>query len=89
MAAINIMELIQQYAVIPVAGVCYLVGYLLKTVFENFQNKYIPLALLPVGIFGVLWINAWAVTPEIILSGICSAALAVYIHQNGKQLTNN
>ena len=83
---INIMEIISKYAVIPVAAVCFLVGWLLKNVWEGFNNKYIPLVLLPVALVGVLWLNSWAVTPENVMAGICSAALAVYIHNTGKHL---
>lgn len=83
---LDIMSIIQQYAVIPVAAACFLLGYLLKNVWEAFPNKYIPLVLLPVALVGVLWLNAWAVTPANVMAGICSAALAVYIHQNGKHL---
>lgn len=80
----NIVEFIQQYAVLPVAVVCFMAGWLLKHVFENFNNKYIPLILAPIGIVGVLWTNGWAVTPENVLAGICSAALAVYAHSAAK-----
>lgn len=83
---LDIMGLVQQYAVIPVAAVCFMLGYVLKNVWEGFPNKYIPLIMLPVAVVGVLWVNAWAVTPENILAGISSAALAVYVHQNGKHL---
>lgn len=83
---IDIMAIIQQYAIIPVAAVCVLLGWLLKNTFTAFPNKFIPLALLPVAMVAVLWLNAWAFTPENILAGFCSAALAVYVHQNGKHL---
>lgn len=83
---LDIMSIIQQYAVIPVTIACLLLGYLLKHAWEAFPNKYIPLALLPVALVGVLWVNSWAVTPANVMAGICSAALAVYIHQNGKHL---
>lgn len=83
---INIMDIIQQYAVIPVAVVCFMVGWLMKNVWEEFNNKYIPLVLLPVALVGVLWLNDWALTPENVMAGICSAALAVYVHNTGKHL---
>ena len=82
----DILAIMQEYAVLPLAGVCYLVGWLLKNSWAQFPNKFIPLAMLPVGLVGVLWLNSWALTPHNIMSGICSAALAVYLHQNGKQL---
>lgn len=82
----DIMAIIQDYALVPVAVACFLVGWLLKNVWESFPNKFIPLVLLPLAIVGVLWLNAWAVTPETIMAGISSAALAVYAHQTGKNL---
>lgn len=83
---INIMEIVQQYAVIPVAVVCLLIGAFLKTNLPEFPNRFIPLALTAVALVGVLWVNGWAFTPQNVLAGFCSAALAVYIHQNGKHL---
>lgn len=83
---IDIMSIIGQYAVIPVAAVCWMVGWTLKHVWEGFDNRFIPVAIVPVGIVSVLWLNAWAVTPETILGGVCSAAAAVWLHQTGKQL---
>ena len=84
---LDIFGIVQQYAVVPVAAVCFMMGYMLKRVFAAFPDNFIPLVLLPVGIVGVLWLNGWAFTPENVLAGICSAALAVYLHQNYKQIT--
>lgn len=83
---LDIMTFVEQYALIPVAAVCWMVGWLLKHVWEGFPNRFIPLVLLPIGIVGVLWLNAWAVTPENVLAGICSTAVAVYAHQAVKQI---
>lgn len=82
----DIMAIIQDYALVPVAVACFLVGWLLKNVWSGFPNKIIPVVLLPLAIVGVLWLNGWAVTPENIMAGISSAALAVYAHQTGKHL---
>lgn len=82
--AFNLMAIIEQYAVIPVTVVCLDVGWVLKNAFEKFNNKYIPLALFPVAVVGVLWMRGWAFTPDTFFAGFCSAALAVYIHSGGK-----
>lgn len=82
----NVLEYIQQYAVIPVAVVCFMAGWLLKNVFDAFNSKYIPIVLLPIGIVGVLWMNGWNFTPQNVFAGICSAALAVYAHSAGKHV---
>lgn len=83
---LDIMAIIEQYSLIPVAAVCWMLGWLLKHVWAGFPDRFIPVALLPVAIVGVLWLNGWAVTPENILAGISSAAVAVYAHQTAKQL---
>ena len=83
---INILDIINQYAIIPVATVCFFVGWLLKNVWANFNTKLIPVVLLPVGLVGALWLKGWAFTPETIMAGICSAALAVYVHSTGKHI---
>ncbi|MBR3795718.1 MAG: phage holin family protein [Clostridia bacterium] len=80
----DIFAIIQEYAVMAVAGACYLLGALIKHT-TPVDNRWIPLLLLPVGVVGVLWINAWEITPDTIMGGICSTALAVYAHQTGKQ----
>lgn len=84
---INIVEVIQKYAVIPVAVACLLIGWLIKHTIEVIDNKWIPLILVAVGMVGVLWINAWAFTPQNFMAGLCSAALAVWIHNNYKNMT--
>ncbi len=86
---IDIMSIVEQYAIIPVAAVCWMVGWLLKHVWEGFPNRFIPVAIVPIGIVSVLWLNAWAVTPDTILGGVCSAAAAVWLHQMGKQLNDH
>lgn len=83
---LDIMAIVQEYAILPVAAVCVLLGYLLKNTWAAFPNQFIPLVLLPVALVGVMWLNAWAITPENVMAGVCSAALAVYVHQNIKHL---
>lgn len=85
---IDLLGIAQQYAVLPVTVVCLGVGWILKNAFPNFNNNFIPLALFPVGIVGVLWINGFAWTPDTFFAGFCSAGLAVYIHSGGKHLLN-
>lgn len=83
---LDIMATIQQGATIPVAVVCFLMGAWLKKI-SFIPDEFIPIALGVVGVVGVLWFNGWAVTPENVFGGIFSAALAVYAHQTGKQMT--
>ncbi|MBQ8616252.1 MAG: phage holin family protein [Clostridia bacterium] len=82
---IDVIAMLQEYAVLPVALLCWIIGYALKNYVSKLPNNYIPLILGLVGVLCVVWINM-AVSFDIILSGLCSAALAVWIHQAGKQL---
>ena len=81
----DIMNFLQEYAVLPVAALCWIVGYALKHYVTKLPSNYIPLILGAIGIGCVVWING-TVTFELVLSGACSAALAVWVHQVGKQL---
>lgn len=83
---INIMEMIQQYAVLPAALVCGFVGFLIKHTFAKIPNNYIPLILTILGVVLVFGINGWAFTMDNLVSGVCSGALAVGMHQLIKQL---
>lgn len=83
----DIMTFLQEYAVLPVAALCWIVGYALKHYVTRLPSNYIPLILGVLGVGCVVWING-AITFELVLSGACSAALAVWVHQVGKQLGN-
>lgn len=66
------MEILSDYLVLVVFGICLLVGQIIKTSVPKLDNKYIPLI---VGILGVIinvWYNNWIFTPEILLGGLAS-----------------
>lgn len=86
MMEFDVITLLQEYAVVPVALLCWIIGYALKHYVLKLPSNYIPLILGVVGIGCVLWIN-WAFSFELLLAGVCSAALAVWAHQVGKQIS--
>ena len=81
----DVMNLLKEYAVVPVAMLCWIVGYALKHYVVKLPSNYIPLILGVIGVGCVVWINL-AFTFDLLLSGLCSAALAVWAHQVGKQI---
>jgi len=83
----DIISLLQEYAVLPVSALCWIVGYALKHYVTKLPSNYIPLILGALGVVCVVWINM-SVSFELVFSGICSAALAVWLHQVGKQLSS-
>lgn len=82
------MELLSDYLVLVVFGICLLVGQIIKTSMPQLENKYIPLI---VGILGVVlnaWYNGWAFTPEILLGGLASGWASTGAYETVKNLLN-
>lgn len=80
----ELLEIVKKYAVLPVVAFCCIVGWVLKNAFVNFNNKLIPVVLIPVGVVCVLWLNNWSFTPDTAFAGVCSAMMAVGLHGTGK-----
>ncbi len=81
---INFMN---EYLVLVVLGICLCVGYIIKHMIPNDKiNRYIPLI---VGVLGVVlnsWLNAWALSPEILLGGLASGLASTGLHEAYKNL---
>ena len=81
------MEFINDYIVLIVLGVCLCVGYVLKNLVPtNKINRFIPLIMAVIGIAVNLWVNAFKLTPEILLGGMVSGLASTGLHQAFKQI---
>ena len=67
---------LQQYAVFPIAIICFGIGYVIKHYIAKIPNKFIPLILALCGILLNLAFNSWSITAEIILVGAGSGLAA-------------
>lgn len=67
---------ILQFAVFPIAIVCWGVGYVIKQYIPKIPNKFIPLILGCLGLVINLCLNNFAFTVEIIITGIASGLAA-------------
>lgn len=65
-----------QYAVFPIALICFGVGYVIKHFIPKIPNKFIPIILAILGLFLNLGFNGWTFTFEVIASGIGSGLIA-------------
>jgi len=81
----DIMEIIQQYAAVPVILACFGIGFVLKHAITKLDNKYIPLIEVVLGVLFNAWIHA-AFTFDVFLVGVASGLAAVGFFQFGKQL---
>lgn len=65
-----------QFAVFPVALICFGVGYVIKHFIPKLPNKYIPLILACLGLIINLALNQFSFTYEVIVTGIGSGLIS-------------
>ena len=80
------MEFLNEYSVPVIVGICLCIGFILKNLVATDKiNKFIPLIVAIIGVVVNAWLNAWTVTPEILLSGMFSGLASTGMHQLFKQ----
>lgn len=65
-----------QYAVFPIALICFGIGYVIKHYITKLPNKFIPLILAILGIILNLAFNGFQFTFEVIITGAASGLVA-------------
>ena len=78
-----------QYINPVILGICLLVGFALKTAFEKFPNRFIPLAALCTGTIIAILIN-WqsGINAEIVLGGMISGLASTGLYEMLRNLLN-
>jgi hypothetical protein len=66
------MEILSQYVVLVVVGICLAIGYVIKNSLDFIPTKFIPLIMALLGVFINVWLSKWNFTPEILLGGLAS-----------------
>ena len=84
----EIMNFLQQYAVFPIAVICFGAGYVIKHYISKLPNKYIPLILGCLGLILNLAFNNFTFTFEIIITGIASGLAATGSFEAIRNLPN-
>lgn len=74
------LNFLMDYAVPVIVGICLCVGYVLKTSFPKFDNKYIPFVMAALGCVLNVWIMS-CITPEVLLAGMFSGLASTGLHQ--------
>lgn len=78
------MEIMNNYIVPVIVGLCLVVGYLLKHA-TGADNRWIPIVVTVLGVALALWIHWPRITPEVILGGAVSGLASTGMHQLFKQ----
>ena len=72
-----------------ILGICLLFGYALKTAFDKFPNKYIPLAALTTGTIISILINLQSgINAQVILGGMISGLASTGLYEMLRNLLN-
>lgn len=80
------MEILQEFIVLIVLGICLGLGYVIKHSLDFIPNKYIPLIMAILGVVLNVWLNCGAFTPEILLGGLASGLASTGAFELGRNL---
>lgn len=84
----EILNYMVQYAVFPIAVICFGVGYLIKHFIPKLPNRFIPLILAVLGLILNLAFNNFNFTFDIIVTGIASGLVATGSFEMVRNLAN-
>ncbi len=80
------MEFLENYFVLIIIGICLCIGYIVKNILPTQAlNRFIPLIVGLLGVAVAIWLNGFAFTPEILLSGLVSGLASTGMHELFKQ----
>lgn len=72
-----------------ILGICLMVGFVLKTAFDKFPNKYIPLSALCMGTIIAILINLQSgIDAEVILGGMISGLASTGLYELLRNMLN-
>lgn len=80
------LEFLKDFYIPVIVGICLCLGYVIKKWVADVDNKYIPTINAAVGLLLALWMHSWAVSPEIILSGLFSGLAATGLYEAFRNL---
>jgi len=72
----ELITFLTQYAVFPIALICFCIGYVIKHYITKLPNRFIPVILAGVGLVLNLSFNGFTFSLEIIIGGIASGLVA-------------
>ena len=83
------MDFLNEFSIPVIVGICLCIGFVLKNLVTTEKvNKFIPLIVAVLGVVINIWLNAWAITPDILLAGMFSGLASTGMHQMFKQFIN-
>ena len=84
----ELYNLATQYAVFPIAAICFGVGYIIKHYIKKLPNKFIPVILACLGLILNLVFNNFTFTFDVIITGIGSGLISTGSFEAVRNLIN-
>lgn len=81
------MEVLSQFIVIIIMGICLCLGYIIKKSLDFIPNKYIPLIMAVIGTILNIWLKGWKFSPEILLGGMASGLASTGAFELARNMT--
>ena len=81
------IEMLNDFMVPVILGICLIVGFILKHWIKGADNRLIPTVVTVLGVALAIWMDM-SITPEIILKGAVSGLASTGLHQALKQMFN-
>ena len=76
------MDILNDYIVVIVMAICLCVGYIIKNIIPTDKiNRFIPLIMGVLGVALNIWLNEYAITPEIVLGGLASGLASTGMYE--------
>lgn len=80
------LTFLNEYMIPVIVGICLIVGYITKKWIKDVDNKWIPTICAAIGLVLAVWMEAWMLSPIVILKGLFSGLAATGLHQAFVQL---
>ena len=80
------LEILQEFYSPIILGICLCVGYIIKKWIPDVENKFIPTINAAVSLLLGLWMNSWALTPQVILTSLFSGLAATGAYEAFRNL---
>lgn len=84
----ELYNMVVQYAVFPIALVCFGAGYLIKHYIPKIPNKFIPVILACLGLVLNIILNNFAFSFNIVITGIASGLVSTGSFEAVRNLAN-
>ena len=80
------MDFLNDFYEFIIIGICLCVGYIIKNIIPTEKtNRFIPLIMGIIGVVLSLWLNGFAFSPDVLLTGLVSGLASTGMHQLFKQ----